>query len=89
MASLYKKPIIVTDPRTGQKVKAVPENGGADSLTKTAPNAVVPLAADKLAAQAMLNDLVRKVELRIAGLESPFEKHLSRPLAEPPERLRR
>jgi hypothetical protein len=40
----------------------------------------VPLAADKTAAQAMLNELVRKAERRIAGLEDPFETHRRTPL---------
>jgi integrase len=42
----------------------------------------VPLAADRTAAQAMLNDLVRKAERQAAGLEDPCDKHLRRPLKE-------
>lgn len=42
----------------------------------------VPLAADKTAAQAMLNELVRKVEREKAGLVDPFEEHRNRPLQE-------
>src|SRR5580704_6485325 len=82
MASLYKKPIIVTDPKTGKKVKSRSRKWWGRFKDEDGSERRVPLAGDKLAAQAMLNDLVRKVELRIAGLESPFEKHLSRPLAE-------
>src|SRR5262249_8610792 len=37
---------------------------------------------DKTAASAMLNDIVRKVELRLAGLENRFDKHRKRPLSE-------
>jgi integrase len=42
----------------------------------------VPLAVDKMAAQSMLNECVRKVELKKAGLSDPFEDHRKRPLAE-------
>ena len=39
-----------------------------------------PLSTDKAAAQAMLNDIVRNVERRIAGLFDPFDEHQKRPL---------
>jgi integrase len=82
MASLYKKPIIVTDPKTWERIKARSKKWWGRFRDENGKEKRVPLAADKTAAQAMLNDLVRKVELRIAGLESPFEKHLKRPLKE-------
>ena len=41
----------------------------------------VPLATDKSAAQAMLNDIVRRVEQRQAGLFDPYEEHAKRPLS--------
>jgi integrase len=82
VASLYKKPIIIKDLRTGEKIKARSRKWWGRFRDENGKETRVPLAADKLAAQAMLNELVRKVELRIAGLESPFEKHLKRPLTE-------
>ena len=39
-----------------------------------------PLAVDKLAAQAMLNELVRQVEREKAGLSDPTEHQRKRPL---------
>src|SRR5262249_26464153 len=42
----------------------------------------VPLAADKAAAQAMLNELVKKVERRIAGIVDRFDEHRKRPIME-------
>src|SRR5262249_45512618 len=42
----------------------------------------VPLAADKTAAQTMLNERLRKVERRAAGLDDPLENHHKRPLAD-------
>src|SRR5438270_4480387 len=42
----------------------------------------VPLATDKAAAQAMLNEFVKKVERKQAGLYDPYEDHEKRPLAD-------
>lgn len=42
----------------------------------------VPLCRSKSAAETMLNDLKRKVELGKAGLRSPFEEQHARPLSE-------
>jgi integrase len=42
----------------------------------------VPLAADKSAAQAMLNELVNKAERQKAGRVDVFEPHFNRPLSE-------
>ena len=41
-----------------------------------------PLCTDKSAAQTMLNELVRKVDRRQAGMTDPFEAHRKRKLAE-------
>ena len=40
----------------------------------------VPLATDKAASRAMLNEIVRKVERKQAGLHDPYEEHEKRPL---------
>jgi integrase len=45
----------------------------ADGITRR-----VALATDRAAAQARLNEIVRKVERRQAGLHDPFEEHLAR-----------
>ena len=42
----------------------------------------VPLARDKAASQTMLNELVRQVERRQAGLYDPYEEHRNKPLSE-------
>ena len=68
MASLYKKPIIKTDPKTGEKVKAKSRKWWGRYRDETGVEKRVPLAADKAAAQAMLNEIVRKVERAFAGL---------------------
>ena len=66
MANLYKKPVTVTDPKTRKRVKGKSkkwwvyrDEHGVDRR--------VPLTKDKVAAQAILNDLVTRAERRAAG----------------------
>jgi integrase len=77
MASLYKKPITVTDPKTGEKIKSRSKKWWGryrdDGIERR-----VPLAADKTAAQAMLNQLVMNVERRKAGIVDRFDEHRKR-----------
>jgi integrase/recombinase XerD len=82
MASLYKKPIKVTDPKTGEKTKAKSKKWWGRYRDESGKETRVPLATDKTAAQAMLNELVRRVERKMAGLEDPFDKHHKRRLNE-------
>ena len=82
MASLYKKPITKTDPKTGEKVKTRSKKWWGRYRTANGKDRRVPLAADKTAAQAMLNDLVRKAERVAAGIVDPYETHRKRPLTE-------
>src|SRR4051812_5845966 len=42
----------------------------------------VPLATDKAASQAMLNQIVKKAERKQAGLYDPYEEHEKRPLSD-------
>lgn len=80
MASLYKKPIIVTDPKTGQKVKQKSVKWWGRYRDVHGGEKRVPLARDKAAAQAMLNELVRKVELTQAGRIDPYDEQAKVPL---------
>jgi len=80
MASLYKKPIVTTDPKSGTKVKSKSKKWWGRFRDEHGKEKRVPLATDKTAAQAMLIELVRKVERKSAGLEDPFEKHRKRSL---------
>lgn len=82
MANLYKKPVIMTDPKTGQKIKTKSKKWWGRYRDENGVERRVSLAADKAAAQAMLNELVKKVERRTAGLEDPFDEHRRTPLAE-------
>jgi integrase len=82
MASLYKKPVIVTDPKTGEKIKTKSKKWWGRYRDENGVERRVPLAVDKAAAQAMLNDLVKKVERRIAGLVDRFDEHRKRPIGD-------
>ena len=82
MASLYKKPVWTTDPATGEKVKSKSKKWWGRFRDALGRERRVPLARDKSAAQAMLNELVTKEERKTAGQVDPFEDHLKRPIAE-------
>ena len=80
MASLYKKPIVSIDPVSGKKTKRHSKKWWGRYRDVDGSEKRVPLATDKKAAQAMLNELVVKVERIVAGLIDPAEEHLTRPL---------
>jgi site-specific recombinase XerD len=80
MANLYKKPIIIRDPKTNEKVKTKSTKWWGRFRDHLGRERRVPLARDKAAAQAMLNELVIKAERRAAGRIDPFEEHAKRPL---------
>ena len=80
MASVYKKPIVVVDPRTGEKKTKKSAKWWGRYRDATNREKRVPLARDKAAAQAMLNDLVLKVERESAGIADPYEPHRKLPL---------
>jgi hypothetical protein len=80
MASLYKKPVIITDPKTGQQVKTKSKKWWGRYNDENGVERRVPLAVDKAAAQAMLSGLVRKTERRGAGLIDRYDEHRKRPI---------
>ena len=80
MASLYKKPVIITDPKTGQQVKTKSKKWWGRYNDENGIERRVPLAIDKTAAQTMLNECVRKTERRAAGLIDRFDEHRQRPI---------
>src|SRR5260370_16938058 len=82
MANLYKKPVIVTDPKTGQKIKTKSKKWWGRYRDENGVERRVPLAVDKAAAQAMLNELVKKAERRAAGILDRFDDHRTRPIAD-------
>jgi site-specific recombinase XerD len=80
MASLYKKPVTIKDPATGVKTKTKSRKWWGQYKDAFGRLKRVPLAVDKFAAQAMLNDLVKKVEREVAGLVDPTDEQRKRPL---------
>lgn len=68
MASLYKKPVKVTDPETGVRktVKSKKWYGRYRDADGTEHR--VPLATDKRIAQQMLNDILNRVEREKSGI---------------------
>jgi integrase/recombinase XerD len=82
VANLYKKPTWRTDRKTGQKVPGRSKKWWGKYRDAAGMVCRVPLAADKSAAQAMLNDLVRKAEREKGGLVDPTDEHRKRPLSQ-------
>ena len=81
MASLYRKPIVVRDPDTGEKVKAKSKKWWGRYADALGQEKRVPLSVEKRAAQTMLNDLVAKVERQRAGLDDPIDEEMQRPIS--------
>jgi integrase len=82
MGSLYKKPIVIADRKTGEKIKTKSRKWWAQYRDADGRLRRCPLSVDKKAAQAMLNDLIRQVEREKAGLADPTDSQRRRPLSD-------
>src|SRR5262245_58626173 len=82
MANLYRKPVVVTDPATGEKLKKQSKKWWGQYKNANGKLCRHPLAIDKMAAQAMLNELVRQVEREKAGIIDPTDRERRRPITE-------
>ena len=80
MANLYRKPVVRKDPTTGEKIKAKSTKWWGQYKDANGRLRRHPLSVDKRAAQAMLNEIVRKVELEKAGLVDRTDDERKRPL---------
>lgn len=80
MASLYRKPIVTVDPVTGEKVHKTAPKWWGRYRDSTGRERRVPLAKDKAAAQAMLNQLVKQSEREKSGLTDSYDKERLRPI---------
>jgi len=80
MASLYRKPVFVNDPKSGQKTKILSAKWWGQYIDASGRLRRKPLATDKTAAMAMLNALVKTVEREKAGLITPVDRQSQRPL---------
>lgn len=89
MANLYKKPYYRTDPKTGERVKRLTKKWWGQYKDAGGKLKREPLATDKSAAQAMLNEIVRRVERERAGLVDPTEEERKRPISEHVDDYRR
>ncbi len=81
MASLYKKPVFIRDPRTGRRVKTKSKKWWGRYRDASGLEKRVPLAIDRTAAQVMLSEYVRRAERQKAGLVDPTDEHLKKPLS--------
>ena len=82
MASLDKKPVRITDPKTGQKFKTDSKKWWGRYVDADGVERRVPLAVDKKIAQRMLNEQVEQAEQGLNGdpiveaVKLPIELHL-------------
>jgi integrase/recombinase XerC len=81
MASLYRKPVMITDKATGRKVKQRSKKWWGQYKDADGRLRRKPLARDKTAAKAMLNEIVKRVEREKAGPVDPTEEQRKRPLS--------
>ncbi len=82
MASLYRKHVILKDPVTGKKIKTKSKKWWGQYKDANGKLKCVPLAIDKIAAQTMLNNLVKQIEREKAGLVDPTDSQRRRLLKE-------
>ena len=82
MASLYKKPVIIRDSQTGEKIRTRSQKWWGRFTDALGRDKRIPLCTDKRAAQAMLAEAVKRVERQRAGLEDPIEDEILRPIEE-------
>jgi integrase/recombinase XerD len=81
MANIYKKKISTVERKTG--AKSTRKSRKWWGKYRDASNTVrrVPLSSDKAMAQAMLSELVKKVEREKSGLADPYEDQRKRPVS--------
>ncbi len=82
MASLYKKPVKVTDPVTGERKTARSKKWYGRYRDADGTEHRVPLACDKRIAQQMLNDILNRVERVKAGLVDDIVVEMKKSLTE-------
>lgn len=82
MASLYRKPVVRTDRTTGKKIKTKSKKWWGQYKDASGKLRRHPLSVDKVAAQAMLNEIVRRVEREKAGIGDPTDEQRRRPLTQ-------
>jgi integrase len=81
MASIYRKPVLIRDPKTGRKVKEKSKKWWGRFVDANGREKRVPLATDRAAAQTMLAEYVRLAEREKVGIIEPTDKHRKMPLS--------
>ena len=81
MASIYRKPVLIRDPKTGRKVKEKSKKWWGRFVDANGREKRVPLATDRAAAQAMLAEYVRLAEREKVGIIEPTDKHRKTPFS--------
>ena len=82
MANLYKKTTASTSKATGNTVKRKSKKWWGRYRDADGCERRIPLSSDKMAAQTILNDVLRNVERQKAGLTDPTDEQRKRPLKE-------
>ena len=82
MASVYKKKILVRDPKTGEKVMAKSKKWWIKFRNFDGKVKRVPGFTDKAATLQMAAKLERDAAFKKAGIFDPYEEHRKRPLSE-------
>lgn len=80
MASIYRKPVLLRDPKTGRRTKTKSKKWWGRFRDASGREKRVPLATDRAAAQAMLAEYVRRAEREKAGIIEPTDEHRKLPL---------
>ncbi|GAA4424238.1 hypothetical protein GCM10023155_10030 [Bremerella cremea] len=80
MASIFKPTYSAKDPKTGKTIQRKTKKWYGQYRDENGVTRRVPLCTDKAAAQAMLNEIVKRVERGEAGLTSPYDQHRKRPI---------
>lgn len=89
MASLIRRYYTAINPKTGEKVKKQAKKWYGQYFDAKGNRRRVVLSVNKTAAQQMLNEIVRKVELQKAGIHDPFAGQTVKPIAEHVEDFRK
>jgi len=82
MASLYKKPVVKTNPKTGKKIKTESKKWWGQYRDAHGTLKRVPLACNKNVAQQMIAEIVARVEREKAGIVDSTVVEMKRPIAQ-------
>ena len=82
MANLYKKPVVLVDPKTGRKTKTESRKWWGQYRDAHGTLKRVPLACNKNVAKQMLAEIVARIEREKAGVVDPTIGEMKRPITQ-------